>query len=117
MGLSFFFSFVFFLLQSLAEEVSNAPSQEFPRQPPGELRSAGNSELSHHLRSPSDLRQGSECLTAEIFQWKRRVCFPPDRENHVYDRVAGKGGTFPRRYHVSLHHKDHGEGELISSSS
>uniref|UniRef100_A0AAQ4R8A6 Mitogen-activated protein kinase kinase kinase 3 n=1 Tax=Gasterosteus aculeatus aculeatus TaxID=481459 RepID=A0AAQ4R8A6_GASAC len=33
-----------------------------------------------------------------------------DRENHVYDRVAGKGGTFPRRYHVSLHHKDHSEG-------
>uniref|UniRef100_A0A3B4Y6J0 Mitogen-activated protein kinase kinase kinase 3 n=1 Tax=Seriola lalandi dorsalis TaxID=1841481 RepID=A0A3B4Y6J0_SERLL len=33
-----------------------------------------------------------------------------DRENHVYDRVAGKGGTYPRRYHVSLHHKDHSEG-------
>uniref|UniRef100_A0A672YJT0 Protein kinase domain-containing protein n=1 Tax=Sphaeramia orbicularis TaxID=375764 RepID=A0A672YJT0_9TELE len=32
------------------------------------------------------------------------------RENHVYDRVAGKGGTYPRRYHVSLHHKDHSEG-------
>lgn len=35
----------------------------------------------------------------------------------MYDRVAGKGGTFPRRYHVSLHHKDHGEGEVVSSSS
>lgn len=34
-----------------------------------------------------------------------------DRENHVYDRVAGKGGTYPRRYHVSLHHKDHSEGK------
>uniref|UniRef100_A0A8C2ZR80 Mitogen-activated protein kinase kinase kinase 3 n=1 Tax=Cyclopterus lumpus TaxID=8103 RepID=A0A8C2ZR80_CYCLU len=33
-----------------------------------------------------------------------------DRENHVHDRVAGKGGTYPRRYHVSLHHKDHSEG-------
>ncbi|XP_008414530.1 mitogen-activated protein kinase kinase kinase 3 [Poecilia reticulata] len=33
-----------------------------------------------------------------------------DRENHVYDRVAGKGGTYPRRYHVSLHCKDHSEG-------
>ncbi|MEQ2192039.1 hypothetical protein XENOCAPTIV_006130, partial [Xenoophorus captivus] len=33
-----------------------------------------------------------------------------DRENHVYDRVAGKGGTYPRRYHVSLHYKDHSEG-------
>uniref|UniRef100_A0A8C7NTG8 Mitogen-activated protein kinase kinase kinase 3 n=1 Tax=Oncorhynchus mykiss TaxID=8022 RepID=A0A8C7NTG8_ONCMY len=34
----------------------------------------------------------------------------PDRENHVYDKVVGKGGTYPRRYHVSLHHKDHSEG-------
>uniref|UniRef100_A0AAY5E7T4 Mitogen-activated protein kinase kinase kinase 3 n=1 Tax=Electrophorus electricus TaxID=8005 RepID=A0AAY5E7T4_ELEEL len=33
-----------------------------------------------------------------------------DRENHVYDKVVGKGGTYPRRYHVSLHHKDHSEG-------
>uniref|UniRef100_A0A674NEY8 Mitogen-activated protein kinase kinase kinase 3 n=1 Tax=Takifugu rubripes TaxID=31033 RepID=A0A674NEY8_TAKRU len=33
-----------------------------------------------------------------------------DRENHAYDRVAGKGGTYPRRYHVSLHHKDLSEG-------
>lgn len=36
-----------------------------------------------------------------------------DRENHVYDRVAGKGGTYPRRYHVSVHHKDHSEGKTI----
>uniref|UniRef100_A0A3B5PPR1 Mitogen-activated protein kinase kinase kinase 3 n=1 Tax=Xiphophorus maculatus TaxID=8083 RepID=A0A3B5PPR1_XIPMA len=33
-----------------------------------------------------------------------------NRENHVYDKVAGKGGTYPRRYHVSLHCKDHSEG-------
>uniref|UniRef100_A0A8C7X9S2 Mitogen-activated protein kinase kinase kinase 3 n=1 Tax=Oryzias sinensis TaxID=183150 RepID=A0A8C7X9S2_9TELE len=33
-----------------------------------------------------------------------------DRENYMYDRVAGKGGTYPRRYHVSLHCKDHNEG-------
>uniref|UniRef100_A0A3B3U3Q6 Mitogen-activated protein kinase kinase kinase 3 n=1 Tax=Poecilia latipinna TaxID=48699 RepID=A0A3B3U3Q6_9TELE len=26
------------------------------------------------------------------------------------ERVAGKGGTYPRRYHVSLHCKDHSEG-------
>lgn len=31
----------------------------------------------------------------------------------MYDRVAGKGGTYPRRYHVSLHHKDHSEGKTI----
>ncbi|XP_016124610.1 mitogen-activated protein kinase kinase kinase 3-like [Sinocyclocheilus grahami] len=33
-----------------------------------------------------------------------------DRENYVYDKIVGKGGTYPRRYHVSLHHKDHSEG-------
>ncbi|KTF73770.1 hypothetical protein cypCar_00016571 [Cyprinus carpio] len=33
-----------------------------------------------------------------------------NRENHVYDKIVGKGGTYPRRYHVSLHHKDHSEG-------
>uniref|UniRef100_A0A669B2E0 Mitogen-activated protein kinase kinase kinase 3 n=1 Tax=Oreochromis niloticus TaxID=8128 RepID=A0A669B2E0_ORENI len=33
-----------------------------------------------------------------------------NRENHVYDRVAGKGGTFPRRYLVSLPYKDNSEG-------
>lgn len=39
-----------------------------------------------------------------------------DRENHVYDRVAGKGGTYPRRYHVSLHHKDLSEGKELPPS-
>ncbi|TRY98966.1 hypothetical protein DNTS_001234 [Danionella cerebrum] len=33
-----------------------------------------------------------------------------DRENHAYDKIVGKGGTYPRRYHVSLNHKDHSEG-------
>lgn len=28
----------------------------------------------------------------------------------MHDKVVGKGGTYPRRYHVSLHHKDHSEG-------
>ncbi|MBN3296466.1 M3K3 kinase, partial [Amia calva] len=32
-----------------------------------------------------------------------------DRENHIYDKVS-KGGTYPRRYHVSIQHKDHSEG-------
>ncbi|KAJ8284324.1 hypothetical protein COCON_G00031740 [Conger conger] len=33
-----------------------------------------------------------------------------DRENHIYEKVVGKGGTYPRRYHVSLQQKDHNEG-------
>lgn len=32
----------------------------------------------------------------------------------MYDRLAGKGGTYPRRYHVSLHHKDLSEGRGAS---
>lgn len=36
-----------------------------------------------------------------------------DRENHIYDKIVGKGGTYPRRYHVSLHHKDHSEGTTV----
>lgn len=33
----------------------------------------------------------------------------PDRENQIYDK-AGKGGTYPRRYHVSVQHKDYNDG-------
>ncbi|XP_049601182.1 mitogen-activated protein kinase kinase kinase 3 isoform X2 [Syngnathus scovelli] len=33
-----------------------------------------------------------------------------DREKHVYERVVGKGGTYPRRYHISLRQKDLSEG-------
>ncbi|GCC18938.1 mitogen-activated protein kinase kinase kinase 3 [Chiloscyllium punctatum] len=32
-----------------------------------------------------------------------------DRENHVYDK-AGKGGTYPRQFHVPVHQKDYGDG-------
>uniref|UniRef100_A0A4W6CEY2 Mitogen-activated protein kinase kinase kinase 3 n=1 Tax=Lates calcarifer TaxID=8187 RepID=A0A4W6CEY2_LATCA len=61
------------------------------------------SSFSH---SPS-LRK-SRMHRAKSYPDNRQEC--SDRENHVYDRVAGKGGTYPRRYHVSLHHKDHSEG-------
>jgi len=40
-----------------------------------------------------------------------------DRENHANDKIVGKGGTYPRRYHVSLHHKDHSEGAISSGLS
>uniref|UniRef100_A0A665TDE8 Mitogen-activated protein kinase kinase kinase 3 n=1 Tax=Echeneis naucrates TaxID=173247 RepID=A0A665TDE8_ECHNA len=56
--------------------------------------------------SPS-LRK-SRMHRAKSYPDNRQEC--SDRENHVYDRVVGKGGTYPRRYHVSLHHKDHSEG-------
>ncbi|XP_040509186.1 mitogen-activated protein kinase kinase kinase 3 isoform X3 [Gallus gallus] len=32
-----------------------------------------------------------------------------DRENQIYDK-AGKGGTYPRRYNVSMQHKDYNDG-------
>uniref|UniRef100_A0A4W3IBK1 Mitogen-activated protein kinase kinase kinase 3 n=1 Tax=Callorhinchus milii TaxID=7868 RepID=A0A4W3IBK1_CALMI len=40
---------------------------------------------------------------------RRFFCLVTDRENHIYDK-AGKGGTYPRQYHVSLHQKDYGDG-------
>nr|XP_019949768.1 PREDICTED: mitogen-activated protein kinase kinase kinase 3 [Paralichthys olivaceus] len=62
--------------------------------------------LDSNSDSPS-LRK-SRMHRAKSYPDNRQEC--SDRENHVYDRVAGKGGTYPRRYHVSLHHKDHSEG-------
>uniref|UniRef100_A0A7N6AYI1 Mitogen-activated protein kinase kinase kinase 3 n=1 Tax=Anabas testudineus TaxID=64144 RepID=A0A7N6AYI1_ANATE len=62
--------------------------------------------LDSNSESPS-LRK-SRMHRAKSYPDNRQEC--SDRENHVYDRVAGKGGTYPRRYHVSLHHKDHSEG-------
>ncbi|XP_018429860.1 PREDICTED: mitogen-activated protein kinase kinase kinase 3 isoform X1 [Nanorana parkeri] len=38
-----------------------------------------------------------------------RQDFSADRENQFFDK-AGKGGTYPRRYHVSVHHKDYNDG-------
>lgn len=38
----------------------------------------------------------------------------PDRETQLYDKGV-KGGTYPRRYHVSVHHKDYNEGECTST--
>ncbi|RXM99155.1 Mitogen-activated protein kinase kinase kinase 3 [Acipenser ruthenus] len=37
-----------------------------------------------------------------------------DRENQVYDK-AGKGGTYPRRYHVSMQHKDYNDVQYLDS--
>uniref|UniRef100_A0A669BE99 Mitogen-activated protein kinase kinase kinase 3 n=1 Tax=Oreochromis niloticus TaxID=8128 RepID=A0A669BE99_ORENI len=58
------------------------------------------------FHSPS-LRK-SRMHRAKSYPDNRQEC--SDRENHVYDRVAGKGGTFPRRYLVSLPYKDNSEG-------
>lgn len=62
--------------------------------------------LDSNSDSPS-LRK-SRTHRAKSYPDNRQEC--ADRENHVYDRIVGKGGTYPRRYHVSLHHKDHSEG-------
>ncbi|KAL6476627.1 hypothetical protein MHYP_G00151260 [Metynnis hypsauchen] len=62
--------------------------------------------LDSNSDSPS-LRK-SRMHRARSYPDNRQDC--ADRENHIYDKVVGKGGTYPRRYHVSLHHKDHSEG-------
>lgn len=58
--------------------------------------------------SDSPSMRKSRMHRAKSYPDNRQEC--SDRENHVYDRIVGKGGTYPRRYHVSLHHKDHSEG-------
>uniref|UniRef100_A0A8C1UJV6 Mitogen-activated protein kinase kinase kinase 3 n=1 Tax=Cyprinus carpio TaxID=7962 RepID=A0A8C1UJV6_CYPCA len=67
----------------------------------GSCQSLDSSSDSPSLRKPRTHRVKS-------YPDNRQDC--ADRENHVYDKIVGKGGTYPRRYHVSLHHKDHSEG-------
>jgi len=40
--------------------------------------------------------------------------FSSDRETPLYDKGV-KGGTYPRRYHASVHHKDSNDGECAST--
>ncbi|XP_028842856.1 mitogen-activated protein kinase kinase kinase 3 [Denticeps clupeoides] len=40
----------------------------------------------------------------------RAKSYPDNRQDGADCEKVGKGGTFPRRYHVSLHHKDLSEG-------
>ncbi|KAI3359579.1 hypothetical protein L3Q82_013978 [Scortum barcoo] len=63
--------------------------------------------------SDSPSMRKSRMHRAKSYPDNRQEC--SDQENHVYDRVPGKGGTYPRRYHVSLHHKDHSEAALFSA--
>lgn len=44
---------------------------------------------------------------ARSFPDNRKEC--SDRETQLYDKGV-KGGTYPRRYHVSVHHKDYNDG-------
>uniref|UniRef100_A0A8C1CT49 Mitogen-activated protein kinase kinase kinase 3 n=1 Tax=Cyprinus carpio carpio TaxID=630221 RepID=A0A8C1CT49_CYPCA len=67
----------------------------------GSCQSLDSNSDSPSLRKPRTHRVKS-------YPDNRQDC--ADRENHVYDKIVGKGGTYPRRYHVSLHHKDHSEG-------
>ncbi|XP_065133865.1 mitogen-activated protein kinase kinase kinase 3 [Paramisgurnus dabryanus] len=67
----------------------------------GSCQSLDSNSESPSLRKPRTHRIKS-------YPDNRQDC--SDRENHVYDKIVGKGGTYPRRYHVSLHHKDHSEG-------
>ncbi|KAG1967961.1 mitogen-activated protein kinase kinase kinase 3 [Pimephales promelas] len=67
----------------------------------GSCQSLDSNSDSPSLRKPRTHRVKS-------YPDNRQDC--ADRENHANDKIVGKGGTYPRRYHVSLHHKDHSEG-------
>jgi hypothetical protein len=36
-----------------------------------------------------------------------------DYDNPIFEKF-GKGGTYPRRYHVSYHHQEYNDGELVA---
>uniref|UniRef100_A0A670J8Z1 Mitogen-activated protein kinase kinase kinase 3 n=1 Tax=Podarcis muralis TaxID=64176 RepID=A0A670J8Z1_PODMU len=58
------------------------------------------------LSSAENSISGSCQSLANLFCF---VSLCPDRENQIYDK-AEKGGTYPRRYHVSMQHKDYNDG-------
>ncbi|NWH86722.1 M3K3 kinase, partial [Aegithalos caudatus] len=64
-----------------------------------------NSLLPSFSNSPSFRK--SRMSRAQSFPDNRQEF--SDRENQIYDK-AGKGGTYPRRYNVSMQHKDYNEG-------
>ncbi|XP_036012604.1 mitogen-activated protein kinase kinase kinase 3 isoform X2 [Mus musculus] len=75
------------------------------------LSSAENSlsgscqSLDRSADSPSFRK--SQMSRARSFPDNRKEC--SDRETQLYDKGV-KGGTYPRRYHVSVHHKDYNDG-------
>lgn len=36
-----------------------------------------------------------------------------DYDNPIFEKF-GKGGTYPRRYHVSYHHQDYNDGKFLA---
>ncbi|XP_029401784.1 mitogen-activated protein kinase kinase kinase 3 isoform X2 [Mus pahari] len=75
------------------------------------LSSAENSlsgscqSLDRSADSPSFRK--SQMSRARSFPDNRKEC--SERETQLYDKGV-KGGTYPRRYHVSVHHKDYSDG-------
>lgn len=39
--------------------------------------------------------------------------FSIDYDNPIFEKF-GKGGTYPRRYHVSYHHQDYNDGKFLA---
>nr|XP_020651774.1 mitogen-activated protein kinase kinase kinase 3 isoform X2 [Pogona vitticeps] len=68
--------------------------------------------------SCQSLSQSGDSLSFRKSCMSRAQSFPDNRQdfsdrenqiNHIYDK-AEKGGTYPRRYHVSMQHKDYNDG-------
>ncbi|XP_042329058.1 mitogen-activated protein kinase kinase kinase 3 isoform X1 [Sceloporus undulatus] len=65
--------------------------------------------------SCQSLSQSGDSLSFRKSCMSRAQSFPDnrqdfsDRENQIYEK-AEKGGTYPRRYHVSMQHKDYNDG-------
>lgn len=44
------------------------------------------------------------------------LCVLIDYDNPIFEKF-GKGGTYPRRYHISYHHQDYNDGKFIRSTT
>uniref|UniRef100_A0A8C8RM56 Mitogen-activated protein kinase kinase kinase 3 n=1 Tax=Pelusios castaneus TaxID=367368 RepID=A0A8C8RM56_9SAUR len=95
-------------INSEGEFIPENPSEQCMLDP---LSSAENSisgscqSLDRSADSPSFRK--SRMSRAQSFPDNRQEF--SERETQVYDK-AGKGGTYPRRYHVSMQHKDYSDG-------
>lgn len=82
-----------------------------------------SAEVIYFLHLPKKKKKEKNLLYQENSVLRKRVLSEgasllslhllPDRENQIYDK-AGKGGTYPRRYNVSMQHKDYNDGEWCS---
>ena len=51
-----------------------------------------------------------------FFKYITFLCILIDYDNPIFEKF-GKGGTYPRRYHISYHHQDYNDSKFIRSTT